>query len=222
MKKLTVVILLVTAVAVTGYSQDVNWRSLRDDQQNLVQLKLGYDYGVTAQLGYHRSLFIIRPVLLGVDFSLPMGSDLVDDFKLRIGGQVEVFEMGGFSATLKIMSNFRRYENDLVRIASFGSDFAGVVGYYTPSWYAAGELGFDKAITSHLKHSDIMRRYVFAEIRNGWYVPTGGNWYYGIQGGKSIGESFDLSLRLGATNAQKKDEDAVLPLYAQLGLDVKF
>jgi len=222
MKKLTAVILLVTAVAVTSYSQDVNWRSLRDDQQNLVQLKLGYDYGVTAQLGYSRSLFIIRPVLLGLDFSLPMGNDLVDDFKLRIGGQVEVFEMGGFSATLKIMSNFRRYENDLVRIASFGSDFAGVVGYYTPSWYAAGELGFDKAITSHLKHSDIMRRYVFAEIRNGWYVPTGGNWYYGIQGGKSIGESFDLSLRLGATNAQKKDEDAVLPLYAQLGLDVKF
>jgi hypothetical protein len=110
----------------------------------------------------------------------------------------------------------------MVRVVSFGSDFAVVAGYYRPSWYAAGELGFDKSVTSYLKHSDIMRTYVFPGIKDGWYIPSGGNYYYGIQAGKTLGESLDLSLRLGATSAEDNDEDAVLPYYLQLGLGVRF
>jgi hypothetical protein len=150
-----------------------------------------------------------------------MGNVLLDDFKVRMGAQVEVVQAGGFSATVKILSNFRRYETELVRIISFGADIAGVAGYYTPSWYAAGEFGFDKSIVSHLKHSDLMKSSV-PTIRDGWYIPMGGHFYYGIQGGKSIGESFDLSLRLGATSAQGSDEDAAVPYYLQLGLGMRF
>jgi hypothetical protein len=96
-----------------------------------------------------------------------------------------------------------------------------LAGYYKPTWHAAGEFGFDKSITSHLKHSDIMRTN-YPEIRDGWYIPSGGHYYYGIQAGKSLGEYLDLSLRLGATNAQDDDENAVLPYYLQLGLGIKF
>ncbi len=221
MKKVVVVILFVLALAETGYPQNVNWRSLREDQRNVVQLNFGYDFGATAMLGYSRSFTLVRPVILGLDYSFPMGSDLLDDFRVRIGAQVEVVQIGGFSATLKILSNFRRYQNPMVRIVSFGSDFAALAGYYKPTWHAAGELGFDKSITSYLKHSDVMKA-DFPGIRDGWYVPTGGHWYYGVQAGKTIGESFDLSLRLGLTNAQDDDENAVLPYYAQLGLGVRF
>ncbi len=221
MKNLVKVILVAMALAEAAYSQNINWRSLRDDQRNVVQFNFGYDYGVTAQLGYGRSFTLIRPVAVGLDFSVPMGDVLVDDFKARIGGQVEIVEAGAFSATIKIASNLRRYQTQLVRIVSFGSDFAAVAGYYKSTWYAAGEFGFDKAVTSYLKHSDVMKAN-FPAIRDGWYVPTGGNFYYGIQGGKTIGESLELSLRLGATRAQDKDENAVLPYYAQLGLGMRF
>lgn len=221
MKKLIAVIIIMMAVAEAGYSQNINWRSLREDQRNVIQFNFGYDFGVTAQLGYSRSFTIIKPVLLGFDYSFPMGSDVIDDFKVRLGGQVEIVEIGGFSATVKILSSLRRYQNELVRIVSFGSDFAAVAGYYKPTWYAAGEFGFDKSITSHLKHSDIMRTY-FPRIKDGWYIPTGGHYYYGVQAGKTIGDGFDVSLRLGATNAQGNDEDAALPFYVQLGLGMRF
>lgn len=164
---------------------------------------------------------MIKPVILGLDYSFPMGSDLVDDFKVRFGGQIEIVEIDGFSATIKISSNFRRYQTELVRIASFGSDLGVLAGYYKPTWSIGGEFGFDKSITSHLRHSDIMRA-IFPAIRDGWYVPLGGHYYYGLQASKTIGESFDLSLRLGATEAQGSDENAVLPLYLQLGLGMRF
>lgn len=221
MKNSVMAVLVVMALASTGYSQNINWRSLGEDQRNVVHFSFGYDFGVTAQAGYSRSFTVIKPVVVGLDYSSPMGRDLVDDFKVRVGAQTEIVQIGGFSMTLKIASNFRRYENALVRIASFGSDFAVLAGYYRSTWYAAGEFGFDKSITSHLRHSDVMRAN-FPAIKDGWYVPSGGHFYYGIQGAKTIGESLDLSLRLGATKAQDNDEDALVPWYAQLGLGIRF
>ena len=221
MKNSVMAVLVVMALASTGYSQNVNWRSLRADQQNIIHFSFGYDFGVAAQAGYSRSFTLIKPVVVGLDYSSPMGRNLVDDFKVRVGAQIEIVQIGGFSTTLKIASSFRRYENALVRIASFGSDFAILAGYYRSTWYAAGEFGFDKSITSHLRHSDVMKAN-FPAIRDGWYIPTGGHFYYGIQGAKTIGESLDISLRLGATKAQDNDEDALLPWYAQLGLGIKF
>ncbi len=221
MKKLFAMTILMLAVAEAGFSQNINWRSLGEDQRNVVQFNYGYDFGVTAQLGYARAFTFIRPVVLGLDYSFPMGNDLTDDFKLKLGGQMEIVELGGFVATIKIASNFRRYQTEMVRIVSFGSDFAGVAGYYQSTWSAAGEFGFDKAITSHFKHSDVMRAY-YPAIQDGWYVPTGGHFYYGIYGSKILGESLDLSLRLGATRAQFNDENALLPYYLQLGLGMRF
>jgi hypothetical protein len=68
---------------------------------------------------------------------------------------------------------------------------------------------------------DVMRSY-FPRIRDGWYIPSGGHFYYGIQAGKTIGDRLDLTLRAGATNAQHNDEQAVVPYYLQLGLGIRF
>ena len=53
-------------------------------------------------------------------------------------------------------------------------------------------------------------------------MPSGGHFIYGIQGSKTIGNSFELFMRVGATNAQFADVNALLPYYMQLGLINKF
>ena len=221
MKNFLKTFLVTLALVEAGYSQNINWRTLRGEQQNIVQFNAGYDFGASAQIGYARSFTMFKPVVVGLDYSFPMGSTLTDDFKVRLGGQMEIVEMGDFSATVKIYSNFRRYQTQLVRIVSFGSDFAVATGYYRTTWYVAGEFGFDKAIATQLRHADIMRAN-YPAIRDGWYLPTGGNYYYGVQGGKTIGESFEVSLRMGATSAQDHDENALLPFYLLLGIAVRF
>lgn len=221
MKTTLATLILVMAVAGAGFSQNMNWRAEGASAPNAVQLNVGYDYGMTAQLGYTRSVAWLRPFTLGVDFSLPMGSELTDDFKVRLGGQMEVVAADGFSASVKILSIFRRYQTALVRIAGFGSELGLVAGYYTPSWHAAGEFGFDKAITTNLLHSDLMRSN-FPAVKDGWYIPTGGHFYYGVQAGKTIGEVLDITLRVGATRAQFTDENAALPYYLQLGIGTRF
>lgn len=102
LKNLVKLLLVAMALADAGYSKNVNWRSLRDDQRNIVQFNSGYDYGVTAQVAYNRSLSMFRPVVVGLDFSVPMGNVLLDDFKVRLGGQMEIVDLDGFSTTIKI------------------------------------------------------------------------------------------------------------------------
>jgi hypothetical protein len=211
-----------TVLAVSGArSQNVNWKRALADATNHAQLNVGYDYGFTTGVGYSRSINLYRPILLGVEFSAPMGSTVFDDFKVRVGGEVQVVERDGFALSLRIASNFRRYQNGFVRSVGFGADFAAIAGFYSESWHVAGEFGFDKAIATHLLHSEVMRSN-FPDIRDGWYVPTGGHYYYGLQGGAAVSEKVDLSLRLGQTKAQMNDKHAVLPYYFQLGVGTWF
>ncbi len=221
MKNILIIIGIIVAFSSASYAQNVNWRAL-NEQNSIASFNLGYDFGVTAQLGYNRSIKAFKPILLGGDFSFPAGEDFMDDFKVRLGGQIEVFESNGFSVTGKIFASFRRHETDLVRMASFGSEFSLVSGYYKPTWHIAAELGFDKSIVTNLKHSEIIREYVYADIQDGWFIPSGGNWFYGIQGSKTVGKSMEISSRLGATNAQGNDEDAIIPFYFHLGINKKF
>ena len=214
------IIISILATILSFYSinaQNINWQSIDKEQKDIAYLNLGYEFGMTTQIGYGRKIETFRPILLTADYSMPMGNDLVDDFKVRIGSQISIFEKNNFIASAKIYGIFRRHQTTLVRMASFGSEMAGIIGYYKPRWHIAGELGFDKSIVTHLKHSDIMRDN-FPDITDGWFIPSGGHFYYGFQGSKTIGNNFDLSLRIGMTNAQFDDKNALLPYYAQFGL----
>lgn len=204
-----------------SYAQNINWSSKNDHQQPLTYLNFGYDFGVTTQIGYGKKVDAFRPIVWTIDYSFPKGKDIVDDFKVRLGGQISIYEENNFVLSAKIYGNLRRHQTKLVRMISFGSEMAGVLGYYKPTWHLAGEFGFDKSIITELKHSEIMQDN-YPEIVNGWFIPSGGHFYYGIQGSKTIGNRFEVSLRLGATNAESDDENALLPVYTQLGLIYKF
>ena len=217
MNKLLAICIALLSCSFSTSAQNVNWSSAGDNGPHLLYLQAGYDFGMTAQLGYGYRLSTFRPLLLNIDLSLPMGHDRFDDLKVRYGGQLQLFETGGFAVTARAYGNFRRYQTELVRMAGFGAELSTVAGYYGRRWHVAGEFGFDKAITTHLKHSDVMRS-DFPGIRDGWYIPSGGHYFYGMQGGLRVGKGLDVSLRMGFTNAEGRDEDAILPYYAQLGI----
>lgn len=217
MKKIIVIITISILASTALHAQNINWRSLETDQHHSAYFNFGFQYGMTAQLGYGYKAGNSRPVLLSIDYSFPMGNNLFDDHKVRLGGQIEALRWNNFSLTAKVMMVYRRYANEMVRIVNFGSEFSAIAGYYKPKWHVAGEFGFDKAVASHLSHRNAMRD-IYPDITDGWYLPSGGNYFYGVQAGVTVIKDIDLTMRAGLTNAQKQDEDASLPYYLQLGL----
>ncbi|RYU93558.1 hypothetical protein [Emticicia agri] len=214
--------LIIFSVFITtnlSYAQTLNWANLQKEQRHIASLAIGLDYSLTLSVGYGYQLKTNFPIVVGAEYAMPSGKNLGDDFKTKVGGQVRWFRVGDFRFSTKVQGIFRRYENNYVRLNNFGADFSGVIGYYKPKWFLAGEVGFDKAIVTHFKHTEAMKENFAA--KDGWYNPaTGGNFYYGLQSGFSW-RSHDLILKAGKIITQDFRTTPLLPFYAQIGYNLK-
>ena len=222
MKRIYLVFLIIWSITVFHQlkAQTLNWAALEPQQRHLISLHTGFDHGIEFGLGYGYQVKSKWPLTLHIDFSTPGGDNFFDDFKTKIGGQLNLVQEGNFRGTIKAFGIFRRYENDMSRMLNFGSEFSATAGYYRKGWFAGAEFGFDKAVITHIKHSRLMHDYN-PSVQNGWYIPTGGNFFYGLQGGISLTGS-DLYIRAGRTVGQDWRENTLIPFYAQFGWNMKF
>lgn len=197
-------------------AQTVNWNTL-ENSRHIITAGIGWDYSVSYSLGYAHQLKIKVPTLLNATFSIPSGKMLLDDFKTKIGGQVLLLNKSNLKGSIGLNGIYRRYESPLVRLQNFGSELKGTFGYFKPKWFVAGEVGFDKAIVTHFKHSKMFREIIFSDVKDGWYEPaTGGNFLYGIQTSYSFNKS-DITLNMGMVTTQDLKTTPLIPYYFMLG-----
>ncbi|MBV6443519.1 MAG: hypothetical protein DYG98_00950 [Haliscomenobacteraceae bacterium CHB4] len=220
MKNTILAIIALFGIAASACAQTINWQAFQPEQKHLVYLQTGWDYSMNFGAGYGRKFKAILPVVANIEYSFPSGERMFDDFKVRIGGQVEVIRRGSFSFTAKAYSPIRRYENNLASLFSFGGEFSGVAGLYKQKWFVAGELGFDKAIATHIKHSPAALDNN-PGLQTGWYVPTGGNWFYGVQTGYYF-HANGISLKAGKMVSQGFKNAPFIPYYLQLAYQRRF
>lgn len=220
MKKITQLAMVILLAAGSANAQLLNWASLETNQRHIATLNAGWDYSTSVGIGYGYQLKTAMPVILNTQFSLAAGNQLLDDFKVKAGGQIRGFKAGHFMGTAMLNSIYRRNENDLVRHQNFGCEITGTVGYYKSGWFAAAEFGFDKAIVTQMMPSSLLREY-FPAMTEGWYIPTAGNFLLGVQGGFSLNQ-LDVTLKAGKVVDQYLATTATLPYYFQLGINRRF
>jgi hypothetical protein len=214
---LTVIILL---TGIFTNAQTVNWKNI-GEYKHLANINIAADYGLTYGAGYAYRLSSKRPVLINAEYSFPSGENITDDFKIKTGTQVSWWQSGNFHFASKLQAIIRKYNNGYARLLNVGADLSATGGYYKKRWFIAGELGFDKAIVTHFKHSDLYKSN-FPGVKDGWYEPsTGGNFYYGLQGGYTF-RNKDVYLKLGKLTQQDLKSSPLLPFYAQLGFNFRF
>lgn len=212
-------ILLTIALIITSnilFSQSQNWNTIEKNNASQIYLNLGYDFGMTTQLGYAYKLNTAKSVMLLSDFSVPMGN-MLNDYKYRLGAQLNLLNFNSIKSSAQYMVIARRNETNLVRKIGLGQVLSLTTGIYKEKWHVAFEFGYDSSLATHLKHSEEMQSY-YSDIKNAWFKNTGGHWHYGIQGSKAIGERMELNMSVGATNARGADVNALLPAYFDLGL----
>lgn len=213
-------LLISVMLSVNAFSQSINWESLDKDQKHIFNINAGAEYGLTLGAGYGYHLKSKMPIVLNFEYSFPAGNELTDDFKTKIGGYIRIYEVNNFQFSARIHGVFRRYENPYARLLNFGSDMAGIAGYYKHKWFIAGEAGFDKAIVTHFKHSAAYKQN-FPSVKDGWYEPaTGGNFYYGLHSGFSFGQN-DIYLKGGKVISQDFSTTPLLPYYLQVGYNIR-
>jgi len=222
MKNLKIFTLLFLALFYTqkGFTQTVNWNNFQQTR-HLVIVETGWEHGLTYGVAYGYQPHFKIPILLNGHVSIPSGDKLFDDIKVKMGAQIVILNKPNLKGSITLNGVFRTYENTLVRLANVGSEMKGTLGYYKPKWFVAGELGFDKAIVTHFKHSESFKENIFHDVQDGWYAPaTGGHFLYGMQTGLSR-QKFDLTLRIGKVVAQDFKTTPLIPYYLALGIGFK-
>jgi hypothetical protein len=214
-----IITLIILFSSVTAFGQTLNWRTI-ENQKHIANINASYDYGATAGLSYGYKVKIKIPVVFGAEVSIPFGNKILDDFKTKVGVQAEVYHAGNFSAIIKANGVFRQSTTAFVRMDNFGSEFLLTAGHFKSSWHIAADFGFDKAITTHIKNSSLMREY-YPAVQDGWYIPTGGNFMYGIQGGVAL-NNYDVYLKIGKTLTQDFKTTPLIPYYLHLGINARF
>ena len=221
MKKIQIITAFILLISShNSYSQTTNWKNLKREEKHLLNINAGWEYSFVYGLNYGYHFDIKLPIIAEISFSFPSGETLFDDFKTKIGGQVNLYKIDDFYFNASVHGIYRRYENPLAQLQNFGADANGIIGYYKTKWFVAAEFGFDKAIVTHLNHTSIYKE-AYPEVKNGWYEPTtGGNFNYGLQGGYSFKRS-DLTLRVGKVITEDFKTEPLIPFYLQLGYNWK-
>ncbi len=204
-----------------GNAQTLNWRSL-EGTRHIIHASIGWDYGLSYSLGYAYQFRTNIPVILSSSFSIPSGNNPFDDYKSKLGAQVLLLNQSNLKGSLSLHGIFRSYENSLIRLRNVGGETKGVFGYYQPRWFVAGEVGFDKAIVTHFRHSDTFKEHIFQEVLDGWYEPaSGGNFHYGFQAGYSF-RQLDLTFAFGKVVTEDFRTTPLIPYYVGLGLNYRW
>lgn len=215
-----IVFLISLLTSQISQAQTINWESLQENQKHILNVNAGWDYSFVYGLSYGYHLKTKIPIILESSVSFASGEVIFDDFKTKIGGQLNLYQIENFRFNASLHGIYRRYGNPLVTLQNFGADAGIVIGLYKPKWFIAGEFGFDKAIVTHFKHTAIYEA-VYPDVKNGWYEPTtGGNFNFGIQGGYSFSRS-DITLRAGKVMNEDFKSMPLIPFYVQLGYNYK-
>ena len=110
----------------------------------------------------------------------------------------------------------RGTKNAIYRGFNFGADATAALGYYRNRWFAAAEFGKDKAVITHITHSNWYRTHYYPDARDGWYLDAGGTYHYGLAAGVALGPA-EVVGRFGFLRTERFN-DMVPPMYASLGV----
>lgn len=219
MKHLILLGLLVLTLT-TSKAQDVNWRALDHTPAHLVALQLGADYGTYYGVNYGYAFQKgSLPFAVGADFSLPFGDQILDDWKLNLNVQAELWHFNALSLTVKPGLTLRSFASDVASLYNVGADATITLGILQPKWGIAGEAKYDAALASNIQH-DRLKEY-YPEIRDGWYGNTGGNFQFGVRAHYTL-NTWSAFLKLGKTYGQDFKDNPTLPFYFNLAVQKRF
>ncbi len=211
-----------TVSALAARDAAAQWNAGRSGaDRNQVYTTFALDPALVASAGYVRIVPLLgREWQLGLEAGVA-GPDY-DSRDFRARAQVRTTVLHWRSLRLVGSATFiaRGTENAIYRGFNFGADFTGTAGVYRQGWFLAGEFGFDKAVITHVTHSDWYRQTVYADAKDGWYLTGGGTFHYGVTGGVALGRT-ELMVRAGRLTTE--DFNELQPnVYASVGLGVRF
>jgi len=208
--------------AVQGGQVAAQWNVARfDGARNRVYVTAGLDPAIVASVGYGRVIAVVgHDFQVAADFGEVAARLDSRDFRARLGVQTSLVHWRSLHLAGSATFITRGTENTIYRGLDFGADLTGALGFYRHRWFAAAEFGKDKAIITHVTHTEWYRTYFYPGAKDGWYLDAGGTFHYGVAAGLAIGGA-ELIARAGYLRTEDFN-DLLPPMYVSVGVGLGF
>ena len=169
---------LILLLCTTTTQARAQWNLARlNPGESRVQLTMGIDPAVIPSIGYSRASSLFGATAqVSLEGGVVAGKADLGDYRVRMTGQVQLAQYRALRLAVRGAAITRGTSNDVFRAVNFGADVGAIGGLYRRRWFVAAEMGFDKAILTHLTHTRLYRDRYYAEAKDGWYIDNGGTW----------------------------------------------
>lgn len=203
------------------YGQTYHWGSSINSTKHMVSANIGWEYAAIVGAGYSYKLSNKSPLFLQAGISVPFGNNVLDDFKTNVGLSGLLFGNNSFKSILSLNGLYKKYTSELVVLNNVGLDIKTINGIYKPKWFVSTEIGLEMALSTHFKHTDTYKQFIYAEVEDGWYNSvSAGMMNFGLQGGYAFQNS-DLIFRIGYFKSITSSVNTLIPYYMTLGYNLK-
>ena len=195
------------------------------ETKNRAYLRVGIEPTTMITFGYQRNLnvgFLNRNLTSYAEWGTMMYNFSFDNSELKIGGIIPVFETGDFKVVndLYLSAGSVTTQNFDSRKFSVGDEIA--VGFYKRSWFFAATAEYEKICLNLIEPTEFYRITYYEDVEEGWYKGGGGMFQFGVEGGISIKEKYDIHLEVKMPFTGKFNSYGGSPLHVNLGLGYRF
>lgn len=195
------------------------------ETKNRIYLRVGIEPTTMITFGYQHNFkvgFLNRNLTSYAEWGTMMYNFSFDNSELKIGGIMPVFEIGDFKVVnnLNLSAGSVTTQNFTSRKFAVGDKIA--VGFYKNSWFFTTTAEYEKICLNLIEPTEFYRTTYYEDVADGWYRGGGGMFQFGVEGGGTIKEKYDVHLEVKMPFTEKFNGYGGSPLHLNLGLGYQF
>jgi len=214
-----------TVIMMAGLSQLSAQTLINNDtaHSNRAYLRAGIDPSTLVTVGYERKLgltIIGKHLVTFAEWEFSVIN--LRNSEIKLGGILPLYERRNF----KIVNNLNLSAGTLTAKHFDSKKFAianeVAIGFYKPKWFFSFTAEYEKIYLNHIEHSDFYSETYYEEAVDGWYTGAGGGFQFGIEGGYTFLDRYDVHLEFKMPFTEKFNFYGGSPAHVNLGFAFRF
>ena len=218
MSRIASITLGVLLSALAGQDATAQWNVARfGAEKNRAYTTIGLDPAIITSVGIASvGSLVDRDMQISGEVGIVTAKIDTRDFRAKLGIQASLVRWRSVNLTGSATFITRGTDNSIYRGFNFGADLTAGLGVYRPRWFAAGDFGKDKAIITHITHSEWYRTNFYPDAKDGWYLDAGGTYHYGLVSGFTVRKA-EVMARMGLLRTERYNQ-LMPPAYGSVGV----
>ena len=203
-------------------AQTVQNDSITSDK---VYLRYGIEPTTMISLGYQHNFSLgmkDRYLTTYGEWSSAVNSLGFKNSEIKIGGIIPVIQHKSFKIINNLGFSAGATSNKHFKSNKFAVSDEIAIGIYKKTWFIAGTVEYEKIYLNEIEHTEFYRETYYGEAKDGWYTGAGGMFQFGIEGGITISQVFDIHAEFKIPFTEKLNSYGGSPAHVNLGLGYRF